>query len=238
VALLLAAGTACQIAFTIINDEFFHGGFSYYVKPWNRSQPYLLGLLLGTALHKLRDQPTLPLSRAASLLCWAAAGALGSAVVYGVSEYNIVANPSVAIPCTTDHPPMAARVIFNGFAKIGWAVALSWLILACVKQRGGLVDNILSWSGWVPLARVQYCVYLLHRTIVYIVNSYVTTTVRYSNLHLTQQFLSILAISTGAAFLFVIMFEAPIVHLEKLLFAVAGVGRLPQRRKDPVRKEK
>ena len=81
------------------------------------------------------------------------------------------------------------RVIFNGFAKIGWAVALSWLILACVKQRGGLVDNILSWSGWVPLARVQYCVYLLHRTIVYIVNSYVTTTVRYSNLHLTQQFL-------------------------------------------------
>lgn len=66
---------------------------------------------------------------------------------------------------------------------------MSWLILACVKQRGGLVDNILSWSGWVPLARVQYCVYLLHRTIVYIVNSYVTTTVRYSNLHLTQQFL-------------------------------------------------
>ena len=51
--LLLTAGTASQIAFTVLDDEFFHGGFSYYVKPWNRSQPYLVGLLLGILLHKV-----------------------------------------------------------------------------------------------------------------------------------------------------------------------------------------
>ena len=42
---------------------------------------------------------------------------------------------------------------------------------------------------------------------------------------LTQQFLSILAISTAVSFLFVVMFEAPIVHIEKLIFV--GVGKRP-----------
>ena len=46
---------------------------------------------------------------------------------------------------------------------------------------------------------------------------------------LTQQFLSILAISTALAFLFVVLFEAPIVHLEKLMFGAAGVNRKPNR---------
>ena len=47
---------------------------------------------------------------------------------------------------------------------------------------------------------------------------------RFSAMILTQQFISILAISTALAFLFVLLFEAPIVHMEKLLFAALGVG--------------
>ena len=43
-----------QIGFTIVDDEFFHGGFSYYIKPYNRCQPYFIGLLLGIYLHKVQ----------------------------------------------------------------------------------------------------------------------------------------------------------------------------------------
>ena len=46
---------------------------------------------------------------------------------------------------------------------------------------------------------------------------------------LTQQFISILAISTALVFLFVVLFEAPIVHLEKLMFGAAGVKRKPNK---------
>ena len=56
--LLLAGGTASQISFTVLDDEYFHGGFSYYVKPWNRSQPYIIGLLLGILLHKVSIVPS------------------------------------------------------------------------------------------------------------------------------------------------------------------------------------
>ena len=52
VLLLLAGGTACQIYFTIVDEEYFHGGYGYYVKPWSRAQPYLIGIVLGYILHK------------------------------------------------------------------------------------------------------------------------------------------------------------------------------------------
>ena len=38
--------------FTTRDEEYFHGGFDYYVKPWNRAQPYLIGVILGHTLHK------------------------------------------------------------------------------------------------------------------------------------------------------------------------------------------
>ena len=232
IGLLIAAGAACQIYFTIENDEYFHGGFGYYVKPWNRSHPYLIGILLGYVLHKMRDQPKLNINMYTNLFIWAIAGAVASSCVYSVNQYNLVANPSVVMPCNEKQAPLVDRVIFNGFSKIAWSLSISWLILACVKQRGGFIDSFLSWSFWVPLARLQYCVYLLHRTIILINNSWVETVVRYSHTMLAFQFIGILAISTFAAFVMVVLFEAPIVQLEKIFFASLGMGRMPQKRKE------
>ena len=50
--LLMCGGTASQLYFTVTDDEYFHGGFDYYIKPWNRSQPYLIGIMVGHILHK------------------------------------------------------------------------------------------------------------------------------------------------------------------------------------------
>ena len=80
--------------------------------------------------------------------------------------------------------------------------------------------------------------YLLLRTIIYLINARTETAARFSGLLLAQQFLSILAISTAAAFLAVILFEAPIVHMEKLLFAALGVGKKPSNRPRAVEKAK
>ena len=80
--------------------------------------------------------------------------------------------------------------------------------------------------------------YLLLRTIIYLINARTETAARFSGLLLAQQFLSILAISTAAAFLAVILFEAPIVHMEKLLFAALGVGKKPSNRARTAEKAK
>ena len=112
-----------------------------------------------------------------SLVVWALAGASGAAAVYGISPYNLLRDAGVATPCTDRHPPLVDRVMFNGFAKVdisistisiistqvAWALAISWLILACVKRRGGIINTVLCHPVWIPLSRVQYCLYLLHR---------------------------------------------------------------------------
>merc|ERR1712179_398953 len=145
-AILLAAGSASQIYFTVRDEEFFHGGFSYYVKPWNRSQPYVLGILLGYTLHRMRNQPTLKISSMFNLWIWAVMSVLACTVLYGVSHWNIVADPTVALPCLPceeecDKPSILARALFNGFAKVCWSVSVSWVVLACVKGRGGIIDS-------------------------------------------------------------------------------------------------
>ena len=187
----------------------------------------------------MRSTPRLNINPFMNMWVWAGMTALASAALYGVTPYNLVADINVALPCADCVPeeecgqaPVMVRALFNGFAKIAWGLGVAWVILACAKGRGGVVNSILSWSAWVPLARVQYCVYLLHRSIIYIINSWTEDAVRYSHTLLVIQFVSILAIATFAAFVFVILFEAPIVHMEKLLFASLGMGRMPQKRKD------
>ena len=115
-------------------------------------------------MFQLRDSPKLKVNSLVTTCCWTLAVVLAVSVVYGVSGYNLLLDARVAQPFHKEqNPPLAARVIFNGFGKIAWALAISWVILACVKKRGGPVNTILSWPVWIPLARVQYCVYLLHR---------------------------------------------------------------------------
>ena len=185
----------------------------------------------------MRATPVLKINPFMSISIWTVMTATASAALYGVHGYNLLTDITVALPCppcgeVCNHPPIVARVLFNGFAKIGWGVSIAWVILACVKGRGGVVNSILSWSAWVPFARIQYCVYLLHRSIIYIINSWNEDAVRFNHTLLTTQFIAILAISSFAAFVFVLLFEAPIVHMEKLLFAAFGLGRMPQKRKE------
>ena len=185
----------------------------------------------------MRNTPTLNLNPMTILWIWLGVAGMATATLYGVANYNLLENIFVALPCDQQpspcqQAPTAVRALYNGFGKISWGLSVAWVILACTKGKGGLVDSILSWSAWVPLARVQYCVYLLHRTIIYIMNSWAEDTIRYSHTVFATQFIAVLGIATFAAFVFVILFEAPIVQLEKLLFGSLGLGRMPQKRKD------
>ena len=34
-----------------------------------------------------------------------------------------------------------------------------------LQGMGGPINTILSWRAWVPLARLSYCIYLVHMTV-------------------------------------------------------------------------
>ena len=75
----------------------------------------------------MRDSPKLKLNSLLTACCWILAVVLGVSVVYGVYGYNLLVDARVALPFHPDqNPPLVSRVIFNGFGKIGWALAVSW----------------------------------------------------------------------------------------------------------------
>ena len=179
--------------------------YNFYVVPWCRSvdpllatspifenillpprfQPYLVGLGLGYLLYKTKDQSKLPLNPMAVAWIWTVAFLVGCLVIYGLVPYQKDMTLAASLP---------ERAIYGGFHRLAWALALSWVILACIKGAsigtpahsdgfwqptiscikgaGGPVNTILSWPAWVPLARMSFAIYLLHMSVMNTVNSY------------------------------------------------------------------
>lgn len=54
---------------------------------------------------------------------------------------------------------------YEPLSHVLWAVALSWIIFACVHGYGGPINWFLSWPQWQPLSRLSYSIYLCHSTI-------------------------------------------------------------------------
>ena len=91
-----------------------------------RYQPYLVGLGLGYLLHRLRETPRLPINPIALTWIWVLAALTGCLVVYGLVPYQ--KDPTL-LASTTE------RALYGGLHRLAWALALAWVILACVKVR-------------------------------------------------------------------------------------------------------
>ena len=116
----------------------------------------------------MQDQPKLSLNPMALGWIWAIAFLVGCLVIYGLIPYQ------KDLMTMQKDASLAERAIYGGFHRLAWALALSWVILACIKGAGGPVNRILSCPAWVPLARMSFAIYLVHRTVMNVVNSYVS----------------------------------------------------------------
>ena len=84
----------------------------------------MVGLGLGYLLHRLRETPRLPVNPIALSWIWVMAAITGCLVVYGLVPYQ--KDPTL-VASTTE------RALYGGLHRLAWALALAWVILACVK---------------------------------------------------------------------------------------------------------
>ena len=165
---LMVIATCIPMAFSWADPEkagFIGDSELIYGKPWGRFQPYLLGLLVGYYLYRTKKQPKLPQNFMLNSLNWLLAAVIALSCIFGISKYS---------PVSMKSPSLAETVIYNGFNRLAWSCAVSWVIIACIKKRGGPINEFLSWSCFIPLARISisYPFYFGNIVAATVINSY------------------------------------------------------------------
>ncbi|KAK3766954.1 hypothetical protein RRG08_059823 [Elysia crispata] len=176
----------------------------YYVKPYCRIGPYLVGMITGYILY--RTDCKVYMSKVVVCLGWAVAWAVGLAVVYGLFE-------------NTNGHPVSTEVaaLYNSLDRIAWGAAVCWVIFACATGYGGFINTLLSWKAFVPLSRLTYCTYLVHLLVIEYFFSSQRRHFYMDNTDVVFTFLGVLVMSMLVAFAASMAFEAPFMGLEKIL---------------------
>ena len=98
----------------------------------------------------------------------------------------------------------------------------------CIFQGyGGPINSFLAWNAWAPLAKITYACYLVHLTLIAFINSLPQYQIYLSQAYMIYLSLGNIIASMAAGFFCVLLFEAPTMHMEKLLFWSLGITRIP-----------
>ncbi|KAL4219415.1 hypothetical protein ACF0H5_021995 [Mactra antiquata] len=176
----------------------------YYMVPWCRIGPYVVGFILGYILYKTECKPKL--TKLTNTAGWIIATALSLMVLYGLYTSD-----------GTEKLSTTTAAIYNATHRTVWGACVAWVIYACATGFGGPVNVLLSWKGIIPLSRLTYCAYLVHPVVMYLYIGSQRSLQYWFDLGVTYQFLGHLCVTYGVAFVISLAFESPMMGLEKVL---------------------
>ncbi|GFO43629.1 nose resistant to fluoxetine protein 6-like [Plakobranchus ocellatus] len=179
--------------------------YDLYIAPYCRMGPYLMGMLCGFILYRI-NRRRIRIHWALVCAGWGAALATGLAVVYGLISYSRGAEMNLHVAS-----------IYNALSRTVWGMSVAWVIFSCVTGHGGVINTFLSWSVWVPLARLTYVVYLIHIIVLVVWGSTTRAPFYITDMTVILVYLATLIATYGLAFVISLLFESPVMTLEKLL---------------------
>ncbi|GMR46717.1 hypothetical protein PMAYCL1PPCAC_16912, partial [Pristionchus mayeri] len=151
------------IGFTAKHTNIAEFSNHLYVKPWTRCIPYLAGIVCGYFIVQIRKNAMklrIP-KRWELIVYWLVSTALGLTVVFAVYNYGRGYSDW----------SITERALYGSFARIGWSMAVAWVVFACTFDWAGPVKYLLEHPLWYPLGRLSYCAFLAHLFVLhYILN--------------------------------------------------------------------
>lgn len=178
----------------------------YYIKPYCRVGPYIVGIFCGYFLYKTDCK--LKINKVLNIFIWMVAATLACLIVYGL--YDDV-NGYV-------HLSQSVKDLYNTTHRTVWGACVGWVVFACATGNGGFINTLLSWSFFTPLARLTYCAYLIHPILIYAYYSSLRSPLYMDDSTLAVVFSGIMVLTYMFAFVLSLAFEAPLLSLEKLTF--------------------
>ncbi|XP_061783326.1 O-acyltransferase like protein isoform X1 [Nerophis lumbriciformis] len=173
----------------------------YYVKPHTRYGPFLIGILTGIYLTSRKGQ--LLKHKWQAVLGWLCCLSILAALIG--SAYALKGNSA--------HPSVP-QALYQGLHRPVWALAITWIILACEEGYGGIICSVLSFGGWVPLANISFACYLVHPVFILLYIGLQETPIHYTDLNFMYLFLGHLVLTVAAGFVLTALIEKPYVLLK------------------------
>lgn len=107
--------------------------------------------------------------------------------------------------------------VYYNFSQVFWSLATGWAILACATGNGGWLNSFLSSPVFVPLGRATYMTYLSHMLVVMSYPAKMNLLIEPSYIVFLYIFISNLFLSYTLGIFLTLVYESPILHLQKLL---------------------
>eukprot|EP00054_Salpingoeca_dolichothecata_P018077 m.110468 g.110468 ORF g.110468 m.110468 type:complete len:668 (+) comp22721_c0_seq1:1-2004(+) len=180
-------------------------GTVYYVKPYCRIQPYLVGLLTGYFYFHHKSLPRF--FTPVTLI-------LGYIVCFAIIFFSLfgLTNGNDGFGGKLDQ---TSDALYLGFARLGWGVALGWIVYTSALGMGGIINNILASKIFIPLSRLTYAAYLIHPVVIQTTLSSYPSSIWFSDTVAVYFFLGHLGLTYLSAILLVLFAEMPFAQLLK-----------------------
>ncbi|KAK0160025.1 hypothetical protein PV328_007472 [Microctonus aethiopoides] len=121
----------------------------FYYPPWMRIGPYLIGIITAYSLTRINKK--LCINKKFICLMWIVGSLCNILTLFGLFKRDI------SVTC---------MAIYVALSRSVWAIGISWLIIACYTNNGGIINKILTLNLWIPLSRLTYCAYLINPLII------------------------------------------------------------------------
>ncbi|CAK9821818.1 Nose resistant to fluoxetine protein 6 [Anthophora retusa] len=171
-----------------------------YMRPWNRIPTYLIGMTTAHLLTKWNYK--LHLSHKVVALCWTLGAFCNLGILYAtVNKYL----------------PLSLSILYVGLNRIIWTIGISWVVIACCTNHGGVVNKFLSMKVWIPLGRLTYCAYLFNPFLIISIYLYSAYPTIVDVLTTGATFLGTVIVSYVCAIVLSITTEVPCIRILRLL---------------------
>lgn len=208
-----------------------------YNKPYCRIPAYIIGMISVLIFMRIekrakeRGQRSRNIRRAMRFRQWWVAPLL---MVISIGVLLLIASFlwwDATLP-KVDSFTKTQNILYLGFTRPCWALAIGVMVLLCLTGQGGIVNKVLSWWFWIPIAQLTYSAYLIHPIIIRIVFFNRPQLFTYTDSILVMNGCAFVVLAYTAAVVIFCTIEMPFGTLEGLII---GGGKKRKRQVSTIR---
>ncbi|GFR32796.1 nose resistant to fluoxetine protein 6 [Trichonephila clavata] len=172
-----------------------------YMKPHTRMGPYLVGIVLAYYIYK-SQKDSRKLSLIELTVGWVFTSATALFCLFGLYHRHLT---------------IIETAFYNAVSRTAFGCCLAWVIFVCINGQGGIVNSILSWKCFIPFSKLTFCAYLIHPIVETAYFSSLRRMFEFSGISMIIMSCGFLTFSFAAAFVVSLLFESPVIRLDKLI---------------------